>query len=125
MATSNQLTIRQFIREAIKEIEDALPDGYVVDEAIDFEISVTTTKSKDGGLNIEVFSGKLSEDKEVIHKLNFSIVNVAQKEEDLKKSSETLFKYMGKGLKEMAKEAELNDQPTQNKLTLPDNAKRK
>ena len=124
MTTSKQLSIKQFIRETIQEIEDALPNGYAIDEAIDFEISVTTTKSKDGGLNIEVFSGKLSEDKEVIHKLNFSVINAAQKEEDLKKSSETFFKYLGKGIKEMTKEAEVIEQPTeQNKLTSPDNAK--
>jgi hypothetical protein len=103
MKTSKQLSIKQFIREAIQEIEEALPNGYSIDEAIDFEISVTTTRTKDGGLNIEVFSGKLSEDKEVIHKLNFSVINSVQKEEDLEKSSETFIKYLGKGLKEMSK----------------------
>lgn len=124
MTTSKQLSIKQFIKEAIQEIEDALPNGYAIDEAIDFEISVTTTKSKDGGLNIEVFSGKLSEDKEVIHKLNFSIINAVKQQEDLQKSSETFFRYMGKGLKEMVKEAETLEQPSkQHKLAPPNNAK--
>lgn len=67
---ANHLSIKAFVSEAIREIEEALPVGYEIDQAIEFEISVTTTKGKDGGLNIEVFSGKLTEENEVVHTLN-------------------------------------------------------
>jgi hypothetical protein len=66
-----QLSIAEFIQKTIKEIETSLPEGYAVDESIDFEISVTTTESTGGGIDLKVFSGKLSDDKEVIQKNKF------------------------------------------------------
>lgn len=101
-----QLSIKEFVRETIREIEEALPKGYEIDQAIEFEISVTTTKGKDGGLNIEVLSGKLTEENEVVHTLNFAIINSVQKEEELKKASENFFKHFGRGIKQLSKETD-------------------
>lgn len=97
------LTITEFIKKTINEIESALPTGYAVDESIKFEISVTTMKTKGGGIDLKVVSGKLSDDKEVVQKINFSVINAEQRDLDFKKSGDTFIKYIGKGLKQISK----------------------
>lgn len=97
------LTIKEFIQKTIEEIESALPTAYAVDESIKFEISVTTMKTKGGGIDLKVVSGKLSDDKEVVQKINFSIVNAEQRDLEFKNSGNTFINIISKGLKQISK----------------------
>lgn len=97
------ITINEFIHKTVEEIESGLPAGYVINDSIDFEVAVTTSESKNGGVDLKVVSGKLSDDKEVIQKINFSIVNSEQKERELKKSGDTIIKYIDKGIKVLSR----------------------
>lgn len=107
-----QLTLTEFIQKTIDEIETALPKGYAIDDAINFEICVTTTESKGGGIDLKVIAGKLSDDKEIMQRINFSIVNAAQKNQDFKKTGDNIIKYLGKGITEISKIADNNKKST-------------
>jgi hypothetical protein len=98
-----EVTIKDFIQKSIQEVESALSEGYAVSESIDFEVSVITSESKNGAISIKIASGNYADNQEVVQRLNFSIVNVAQKESDFRKSGDTFIEYIGKGMAEMIK----------------------
>lgn len=52
-----EFTFKEFIQKTISEIEFAVPDNYEIDDSINFEVSVTTTKSSSGGVDIKMFQG--------------------------------------------------------------------
>ena len=111
-----QLSISEFIQKTISEIESSLPGGYAIDDSIDFEISVTTTETAGGGIDLKVISGKLTDGHEIVQKINFSIIDAVKKDKDLKKSTNTLIKSLGRGMKELAKVGEqLEKKPSQPK----------
>ena len=103
-----QPTISEFIKGTISEIEAGLPEGYSIEETIDFEISLTTNTSKDGNLNIQVFSGNLKDDKEASHMVSFSVINSSKKDEDGKR----FVKHFVKSMKQLSK---IGEQTEQNK----------
>lgn len=106
----NELTIKEFVQKTISEIEAAVPDNYEIDDSINFEVSVTTTKGSSGGIDIKIVSGKLSDEKEITHKIEFSISNIKQQEKkvsDLIKNFNTFFL----SLKELSNKINLKDQP--------------
>jgi len=107
----NELTIKEFVQKTISEIEEAVPNNYEIDDSILFEVSVTTTKSSSGGVDIKIVSGKLSDDKEITHKIEFSIANIKQQEKkvnDLIKNFNTFLI----SLKELSSKINLKDQST-------------
>ena len=99
----SQLDIKDFIRKAISDIEEALPEGYAVAEAINFEVSVIHTEKAGGGIDLKVVSGTKDAEKGITQKLNFAIVNEAKQESDSKKSSEQFIGYMVQGITELTK----------------------
>ncbi len=105
-----EFTFKEFIKKTISEIEAAVPDNYELDDSIDFEVSITTSKGSSGGIDIKIVSGKLSEEKEITHKIEFSISNIKQQEKkvnDLIKNFNTFFL----SLKELSNKLNLKDQP--------------
>ena len=58
-----------------------------------------------GGIDLKVVSGKLSDDKEVIKKTSFSIIDSFQKDKDFKKSGDIFIKYLSKTLKQLSEVA--------------------
>lgn len=99
-----ELTINEFIAKTVEEIEKGLPQGYVLNDSIDFEVSVATRESINGGVDVKVVVGKLTNQNDVFQKINFSIVNSVQKEKELKKSGDMIIKYLNKGISELKKE---------------------
>lgn len=91
-------SLPEFITKTIEDINSALPPGYAIEDAIQFEIAVTTTKTKNGELGLKVVSGKLSEDNEVSQKISFSVINSVEKEKSGKKQGDNVIKYIKKSL---------------------------
>lgn len=110
-----QLDIKDFIRKTISDIEEALPEGYAVDDAINFEVSVIHTKKAGGGIDLKVVSGKTDAEAGITQKLNFAIINETKQEADTKKSSEQFIGYIVKGLTELSKVGEKSKE--EDKLT--------
>lgn len=104
-------SLTEFIQKTIDEINNALPDGYAIDESIDFEISVITTRTKEGGLDVKVVSGKMTDDKEILQKINFSIVNSEEQEKSIKKTGDTIIKYFTKAITELTKIPNIQQEP--------------
>jgi hypothetical protein len=98
-----ELTINEFIAKTVEEIEAGLPQGYILNDSIDFEISVATRESTNGGVDVKIVVGKLSNENEIVQKINFSIINSAQKDKEMRKSGDMVIKYINKGVKELSK----------------------
>jgi len=67
--------IKKFIQESLKEIRDALPEKFRIDDKIHFEISVVTASKAKGGLDIKIASVGSDVASQNIHKIRFSIVD--------------------------------------------------
>lgn len=104
-----ELTINEFIAKTVEEIEAGLPQGYILNDSIDFEISVATRESINGGVDVKIVVGKLSNENEIVQKINFSIVNSEQKDKELRKSGDMVIKYINKGIKELSKVNQLKN----------------
>ncbi len=107
----NELTIKEFVQKTISEIEEAVPHDYEIDDSILFEVSVKTTVNTSGGVDIKIVSGKLSDEKEVIHKIEFSVSNIKRQE----KKTQTMINNINSfllSLKELSNKINPNDQST-------------
>ena len=72
--------IKKFIQESLKQIENAPPKGFRIDDKIQFDISVITTEKVKGGLDIKIASLDSDIASQNIHKIKFSVIDVkAQK----------------------------------------------
>lgn len=98
-----EINLQQFIRKTLEEINASLPENYVVDDTIDFEVSVATSNSKSGGLEIKVVSGQLSKGNELVQKVYFSVINQKVKTEADKRSADIAIKAIEKGIKTLSK----------------------
>lgn len=98
-----ELSIKEFITKTVEEIEAGLPHGYILNDSIDFEVAVATRESINGGIDVKIVVGKLSNENEVVQKINFSIINSEQKDKELRKSGDLVIKYINKGIKELSK----------------------
>ena len=109
-----ELSIKEFISKTVEEIEAGLPQGYILNDSIDFEVAVATRESINGGIDVKIVVGKLSNENEVVQKINFSIINSEQKDKELRKSGDLVIKYINKGVKELSKANQSNK--TKNKI---------
>jgi|GEM_PF-5277686 len=98
-----EIRLQEFVRKTIEEINAGLPQGYVVEETIDFEVSLATSTNKSGGVEIKVVSGGIEKGNELVQIVSFSVVNEVDKERSEKKSGDTVLKYIDKGLKKLNK----------------------
>ena len=80
-----------------------LPDGYVVEDSINFEVSVTSNKSKSGGIEIKVVSGGIQKGNELVQTVSFSIINELDKAKSDKKTGDNILRYIDKVLKKLTK----------------------
>lgn len=101
-----EIRLQEFIRKTIEEINSGLPDDFVVDETIDFEVTVTTSTNKSGGLEIKVLTGKISKENELVQKVFFSIINHKDKTQADKRAADNVIKFIDKGIKALNKAAE-------------------
>lgn len=110
-----EIRLQEFVRKTIDEITSGLPDNYVVDDTIDFEVSVTTSTNKSGGIEIKVLSGEISKENELVQKVFFSVINHKDKTQADKRAADNVIKFIDKGIKALNKLAE--QQKKEKKLT--------
>lgn len=103
-----EIRLQEFIKKTINEITSGLPENYVIDEAIDFEVSVTTTTNKSGGLEIKVLSGDISKSNEIVQNVYFSVINQKNKNQSDKKAVNSFITSIEKVIKTLGK---YSDQP--------------
>jgi hypothetical protein len=100
------ISLQEFVRKTIDEVNSALPKGYVIEDAIDFELSVTTTNTRNGGIEIKVLSGKVEKENQTVQSVYFSVINEKDKAKSEKNSINNILKSVGKGLKSLSKISE-------------------
>lgn len=96
-----ETNLKEFIKKTLEEINAAMPKDYVLDESIEFEVSVTTNNTKSGGIEIKVVSGGISKANQLVQRVNFSVTNLKAKAQADKKVGETAIKVLAKGIKEI------------------------
>lgn len=103
-----EINLQEFIRKTLEEINASLPANYIVDDTIDFEVSVTTSNTKSGGLEIKVVSGQIAKCNELVQKVYFSVINQKDKTQADKRAADNVIKVIGKGIKALNKFTEQN-----------------
>lgn len=94
-----EIKLQDFVRKTIEEINAGLPENYIIEDAIDFEVSVTTSNNKSGGLQVKVVSGQLSKENELMQNVYFSVINEKAKKAALNKSANDLISVINKVIK--------------------------
>ena len=87
-------SIGSFVKQALEELNQSMPEGWELDHTIAFEVTVTTTESTEGRLDIKLFSAGAHTKGEAIQKMNFSIMHKARAEE----AETSQFQALSKGI---------------------------
>lgn len=98
-----ETALKDFIRKTIEEINAGLPEGYALDEAIEFEVSIMSKTNSSGGIEIKVINGAIEKEKELVQTVNFAIINEKQKAKSDKKAANNIIKWIDKGVKQLNK----------------------
>ena len=110
-----EIKLQEFVRKTLEEIKAGLPNGYLVEESIDFKVALTTSTNKSGGVEIKVISGGIEKGNELVQIVSFSVINEIEKDRSTKSSAETILKYVGKGLKTLNKISEEENKNSKSK----------
>lgn len=100
------ISLQEFVRKTIEEINAGIPKGYVIEETIDFEVSVTTSTNKTGGIEIKVLSGSIEKENQIVQTVLFSVINKVDKKRSEKNAGDAVIKLIDKGLRKLAKYSE-------------------
>ena len=104
-----EIRLQEFIKKTIEEINSGLPKDYVVDETIDFKVSVTTSTNKSGGVEIKVVSGGIEKGNELVQTVSFAVVNEVEKEKADKKTGDKFLNIIDEGIKKFDKHPDLRN----------------
>jgi hypothetical protein len=88
-------SIADFIQKTVKEIQSGLPDGYELTDEISFDISVVTTESDKGKIDIKIASFGMEGGNQSVHTISFGVVN----SKALEQKEQSYFTIVEKGLK--------------------------
>lgn len=72
--------IGYFIKQAVEELNLAMPEGWELDHSIHFEVTVTTTETAEGKIDIRLFSAGSNTKGEAVQKMSFNITHKAKAE---------------------------------------------
>ena len=75
--------MKDYIRKTLEEINAGLPAEYVIEETIDFEVSVSTSLNKKGGVEIKVLTGTIATEDQSVQTVSFSVINEADRKKSL------------------------------------------
>jgi len=64
--------IKKFVQEALSEIQESVPKDFLIGN-INFEVAVTASTKKRGGVNLQVLSAGASATDQTTHKIAFSV----------------------------------------------------
>lgn len=95
-------SIKNFITESIKQIEEGLPKGFEINETIKFDVMVTHTLNKEGKLDIKLVSGKAANEHITTQRITFAVVNPSKQKAAFDAQAETFIHYMQIGLGSLA-----------------------
>ena len=93
-----ETSIGGFISKTIEEIKSGLPDGYEIENEIQFEISIISSQNKRGGITLKIANGEIDREKQTVQNIKFSVVNPKKKKENLDSEAETYLKHIDTGL---------------------------
>jgi len=103
--------IKDFVSGSIKQIKEALPEGFILDSKLDFDVSLTTKADVNGKIDIKLAGlGSASETSQT-HRLRFSIIDEKAQEKVAKQSLSMInsfFSHLAK-LGEQQEQLELKD----------------
>lgn len=88
-------SIADFIRKTVKEIQSGLPEGYELTDEISFDISVVTSESDKGKIDIKIASLGVERENQSVHTISFGVVN----SKTLEQKEQSYFTIVEKGLK--------------------------
>lgn len=66
--------LKEFIRLAITQINEALPEGFEIKDGIEFELTVVSVGEKEGGIDLVVLKAGGHSIKEKTHRRKFSLI---------------------------------------------------
>ncbi|MBR9676789.1 hypothetical protein GOV04_01495 [Candidatus Woesearchaeota archaeon] len=78
--------IKEFVSSSIKQIQDALSEGFILDTKLDFDISVSTKLDVDGKIDIKLAGIGSNLQQSNTHRLKFSIIDEIAQEKLSKQS---------------------------------------
>ncbi len=99
--------IKEFVRQSVKEVEEALPKGYSVIGNMNFDLSVVNKKSKRGKADIRVIGIGGQAEIQNVQRISFSVGNPERSKQETE-SALSAFRGFLQALKEL-------DQPKKNK----------
>lgn len=88
------ISIQKFIREALRDIQKGTTKDFILGN-INFEVIITTRKSRGGKVDIKVVSGGMDLEDQITHRITFSVAS--------KKSSAHAVEQLEKLLKKLSK----------------------
>ena len=103
--------IGAFVKQAIEELNQSMPEGWELDHTIEFEVMVTTSETTEGKMDIKILSLGGNTKGEAVQKMNFSIMHKAKAEE----AEDSQYKAISKGMLAIFKP--LQEMDKQNLLT--------
>lgn len=80
---SDNKEIHEFVNGALKQIKDAIPEGYKLNNQINFDISVTTLTRADGKFDIKLAGFGMTSNKQQVHRINFSVIDEKSQKESI------------------------------------------
>jgi hypothetical protein len=101
-----EITLKDYIKKTLEEINAGLPVGYVIEDTIDFEVSISTSINKKGGVEIKVLTGSIASENESVQTVCFSVINESDKKKSFDQSAKRLLNYAEKGIKRLSKLSE-------------------
>lgn len=91
--------LEQFISNTLNQIKSSLPEGFRIDDKVNFNVSVVTTSKINGGIDIKLANIGTNIESQIIHKVQFSIVDEVAQEKSMLQSK----KMLGSILTDLAK----------------------
>ncbi len=68
--------LKEFVKSAISQIKEALPEGFTIKDSIEFELTVVSVGEKEGGFDIRVLKAGGQSIKEETHRIKFSVTEI-------------------------------------------------
>ena len=87
-------TVAKFVSESIEDIRSGLPEGFRINDKIDFEVSVITTEGADGKIDVKLASIGSNVASQNIQKIRFSVIDEKSQAKNMKQAKELLMRFM-------------------------------
>lgn len=67
-----------FVKQTVEDLNHSMPEGWELDQTIQFEVTVITTETLEGKIDIKILSAGGNTKGEAVQKMNFSITHKAK-----------------------------------------------